>query len=341
LNWKQIPASAYIDRALSLTPSEEARLLTALHQLPSTIIDCHTHVARESDIDDLSNSLLRHAASTFPAYTLAMAESAKSILWPGKSVRSGRMAHANDGYRHDRINDYLTSELDSRDFLIGFGDSNKPNQVIELLQKRRVAALKMYFNSVTPPLNTILEIFPEQVLRSAEKRQIPIVLHLPTPIPQGLDELINVIKLVPELRIILAHLGGHGGQFFEPDITEAFKVLEQFPNVYMDTAFVWDSALIRAAVQSVGSKRILFGTDEPLSLIRGASYLHQTLGARLFAPTYHWAHDEGVPDEVKLREPVLLHILMIEAVIDAVEADPLALIQIFHDNALGVFREST
>lgn len=335
--WQDVPVNLYLDRALCLSCDEQVRLESALAFLPSVIIDSHTHVARSMDVESLSTALMCHIVSTFPVYTFQMAEITKSALWPGKVVRSARMAHPNFGYRHSAINEYLFRNLPQGDLMIGFSTSTELRKVIRLILKKQVVALKMYFNSVDPPLNTVQQIFPRQILAAAENIHIPIILHLPTPLPDGISEVIEIAVRHPGLTIILAHLGGHGGQFLYPPVRMAYRALRDFKNVFMDTALVWDSDLIRAAVDTFGSERILFGTDEPLSLIRCTSYVHPQLGPRLYAPDYHWSCDDNAPMEVRKRIPILLHIQMIEAIIEAVSRDLQALKQIFHDNADRLF----
>lgn len=83
--------------------------------------------------------------------------------------------------------------------------------------------------------------------------------------------------------------------------------------------------------------RILFGTDEPLSLIRATSYEHPHLGERLYAPGYHWANDNDPPKTVKNQISVLLHIQIIEAITEAVSYNQEELKQIFYDNAERLF----
>jgi hypothetical protein len=337
VRWQDIPADCYFSAALALSAEEGERLEAALAVLPGSIIDAHSHVARHQDVRALSAEILGHIASTFPIYSLEMAAAAKRVLWRGKQLRSARMAHAVAGYRHAAINEYLQSELPAGDFLVAFGLASSPSAVQRLLARGGVAALKMYFHSVDPPLRTISEVFPDPVLRVAEAARVPIVLHLPTSLPDGLDEVRTVVTRYPLLPIILAHLGGHGGQTLTPQHPAAFRAIAELPTVYMDTALVLDRKLVHGAVQALGLHRILFGTDEPLSLIRASSYVHPRLGSRLYAPEYHWSRDNDTPEELSSRVPTLLHIQMLEAIIDAVDRDQQSLQAIFHDNALRLF----
>jgi Amidohydrolase len=243
------------------------------------------------------------------------------------------MAHAVAGYRHSAINNYLAADLPASDLLIGFGTPADTSKVCHLISVGKLAALKMYFRCVEPPLRTVRQVFPDPVLKAAEIAGIPIILHLPTPLPHGLKEVLDIVARYPRLTIVLAHLGGHGGQFFSALLIPAFRALIDVPTVFMDTALVFDRDLVRAAVEILGPDRILFGTDEPLSLIRATGYAHPNLGPRLFAPGYHWARDDGAPKEVKEHVRILLHIQIVEALIEAVDQDSHSLQTIFHDTA--------
>jgi predicted TIM-barrel fold metal-dependent hydrolase len=338
MRWQDIPSERYLSAALALSAEECDRLQAALAVLPESIIDAHTHIARSQDVGALSAELLGHVVSTFPVYSLEMADAAKRVLWPGKQVRSARMAHALTGYRHAAINDHLQSDLPAADFLVGFGLASAPSDVGRLLSSGGVAALKMYFHSVDPPLRTVAEVFPGSVLRAAEAEGVPIILHLPTSLPDGLGEVLDVAIRHPLLTIILAHLGGHGGQTLTQELPAAFHAIAEVPTVFLDTAFVLDRSLVRAAVQALGPSRILFGTDEPLSLVRATAYVHPQLGPRLYAPGYHWSRDDGAPNEVIGQAPTLLHIQILEAIIEAVDGHRPSLQAIFHDNGLRLFR---
>src|SRR5699024_11692880 len=76
------------------------------------------------------------------------------------------------------------------------------------------------------------------------------------------DLIYKLVKMLPDLTLILAHLGG-GLPFYEliPEIKEAFT------NVYYDLAanpLVYETRSIRSVVDIVGAEKILFGSDFPL-----------------------------------------------------------------------------
>ncbi len=67
----------------------------------------------------------------------------------------------------------------------------------------------------------------------------------------------------PSLKIVVAHMGSYSalvpGLWFE----EAMEVASRRPNVYVDTAAVFNERLVREAVKRLGDERVLFGSDYP------------------------------------------------------------------------------
>jgi len=54
---------------------------------------------------------------------------------------------------------------------------------------------------------------------------------------------------------------------------------------------VVSAGVIKSGLDAFGCERILFGSDEPLYLIRANEYIHPKLGPRLIAKyPYHWAN---------------------------------------------------
>ena len=88
--------------------------------------------------------------------------------------------------------------------------------------------------------------------------------NLPNTVPTPLDDFVNMARINPRLKLILAHWGG-GLAFFElnPFLR---KVLQ---NVYYDTAaspLLYDTYIFRRMIDIIGADKILFGSDYPLKL---------------------------------------------------------------------------
>jgi len=121
---------------------------------------------------------------------------------------------------------------------------------------------------------------------------IPFLLHANEPVGhdylgkslKSLRPIYQLLLALPDVTFILAHWGG--GFFFYELMTEVAQAAQK---VYYDTAaspFLYRPQIYTLAVQIVGPRRILFGSDYPL--IPPARYFEEIKRS-------------GLPDEVQAR----------------------------------------
>lgn len=70
---------------------------------------------------------------------------------------------------------------------------------------------------------------------------------------------LEVAKYHPNIKLIMAHMGGTDTEICKKAITAAIDL----PNVYFDTSGITTPFIVEYAVENIGSKRILFGSDVP------------------------------------------------------------------------------
>ncbi len=138
------------------------------------------------------------------------------------------------------------------------------------LQKAGLAGigeLAFYQNGIKKSALTRLE----PVMEICQDLDRPVMIHINEPIGHSypgktLNTLAHVYQLIytfPQNKIILAHWGG--GLFFFSLLKKEVKT--SLKNVYFDTAaspYLYDADVYRLAINLVGEKKILFGTDFPL-----------------------------------------------------------------------------
>ena len=118
-------------------------------------------------------------------------------------------------------------------------------------------------NSSLPRLEPVMEI--------CRGLDLPVMIHTNEPIghsypgktPNTLAQIYQLIQTFPQNKIVLAHWGG--GLFFFSLLKKEVK--ESLKNVYFDTAaspYLYDADVYRLAIELVGEKKILFGSDFPL-----------------------------------------------------------------------------
>jgi hypothetical protein len=109
------------------------------------------------------------------------------------------------------------------------------------------------------------------LMQIASQKNAPVLIHVNEPVGHlypgktttSFDQVYRLISHYPKNRIVLAHWGG--GFFFFNLLKKEFK--ERFENIYVDTAaspFLYDPKIYSTAIDIIGPRKILFGSDYPL-----------------------------------------------------------------------------
>lgn len=342
--------AAYYDHALRLNTAEEQLREMLMPRIPTSIIDVHTHAARPEDVDlaSIPDHVQRHMVSTYPYTTLEQSKSIDELLMPDKDVRKIRFAHAFPGIGHAAVNEYLKSEQPDGDKTALFGISDSEAEVeytIGNLDSGAYNGLKMYYMASVPPKNALYDYFPPPILEAAQRQQTPIILHLPNSLSNSMHEVQQLHNDFPGLPVILAHVGVTFLPHGKHDGT--MKELAKISNTYVDTSGVYSSEVIAVALKHLGPGRLLYGSDEPLSLLRDQYYDNPQLGSRLITDyPYHWVNPEERAKYIHLAKGEFVHghWRQLQAILDACslvgyneEQASKAQQMIFYDNAKKLF----
>lgn len=339
---KKIDRNAYLAHALKLSTAERLRIEEFSAWLPQEIIDCHAHCNLAEHVGEMSERTCAHMLSTFPYFSLEESRAVQAVLHPGKKIRTLRFAKTFRGINHRAANAYLLSLSNDDDRIALFGLPEDTAYTIEMLSHPRVSALKMYYSYVEPPAQKIYEIFKPEILAEAQRVDKPIILHMPKMIMYSIDDLEQVLVDFPRLRIAIAHLGST--KFAVPGLREVYQRLVPHQNVYLDTALNPSADVVRLALECFGNKRIMYGSDEPLHLIRSVAYNNPQKGQRIVTDyPYHWVDpDEYVQFGHLAAGTVHSHWQALGAIRTAIESLPktnqeLTKQQVFFSNARNFF----
>ena len=300
--------------------AEEIDLINSFAMwLPDKIIDCHSHCNLSEHVESMEEKIYKHIGSTFPSFTLEESQSLKKLFFPGKTVRSLRFAQTFRGINHRKANQYLLENSDPEDRIALFGLPEDEEYTINLLNNPRVSALKMYPSYVEPTATKIYEFFKPEILEEAQTLGIPIILHLPKVITESKEDLKQVLKDFPNLKISIAHLGSL--KLLISGLEDVFKEFAKYANISLDTALNPSSEVVELALRIFGENRIMFGSDEPLYLIRSQVFVHPQKGQWLITEyPYHWADQEDRRLYSYLAEGVIhSHWLSMNAIRSAVD----------------------
>jgi predicted TIM-barrel fold metal-dependent hydrolase len=341
----------YYAHVLELNPREKILQAAILPELPDVIIDSHVHSSASEHYDPstMSDKVYEHMMSTFPVTDLEMSASIDEHLMPGITVRKVRFAHAYAGIDHFGVTDYLLEQSPPDDAVVAFGLSDSQEQIertIDAVRTIGVSGLKMYYLANGIPKSELYDYFPKPILDAAQEVGKPIILHLPHSLYNSQDEVLELATRYPDLGIVLAHMGvAHVPREGLGDILDSFAKHE---NVFADTSQVHDSGIIAAGLKHLGADKLLYGSDEPLNLLRAVIYDNPVKGPRILTDhPYHWVDPQEYEDYIDVITTPFIHSewqqlgailegMKLAGITDGAEVN-ITKKKIFHDNAAAIF----
>ena len=128
-------------------------------------------------------------------------------------------------------------------------------------------------------------------MQVADELGLTITLHLVRDRALAIRSIKRTIRrycqTYPKMRLILAH----AARGFNPWHTiEGIQSLQGIDNVYFDSSAVTEAGAFEAIIQTMGHQKLLYGSDFPVSHIRGRWRRH--------CDSFHWFY----ADEMKLAE---------------------------------------
>ncbi|MBE7024575.1 MAG: amidohydrolase [Ruminococcaceae bacterium] len=245
--------------------------------LPDKIIDAHVHIW------DKTRQVRSASASSNGGskWTRLVAEDltgedlikCNQLLLPGKEVTP--LVFGSCSCDTDIANDMVLKDKERFGFPALYRTSYEMTG--EELEKAVIEGgylgLKPYLTFCPPyipaPEIRIFDFLPHHQLEVCNKHGWIVMLHIAR--DKRLRDKVNVAQLMeieeryPNIKLIVAHIGR---AYAKEDIGDAFETLGKSKNMLFDfTANVCDDA-IRACIEAVGPKRLLFGTDLPIALMR-------------------------------------------------------------------------
>lgn len=106
-----------------------------------------------------------------------------------------------------------------------------------------------------------LDGMPTQAeLADIAERELPVLVHSGRFVPP--QWVARAVLPWTSGPVVLGHLGAYPHQ--PAMLDTAISLARRHPRLYLETSGIWDSAMIRRAVEQVGDK-VLFGSDAPLT----------------------------------------------------------------------------
>jgi len=246
--------------------------------LPERIIDVHTHVWLErfrSSYNDPRRIVTwpdRVAKDSPIEELLATYE----LMFPGKKLTPlifGAVLSRRDDL--DGNNQYIAESM--RKHHVPGLIWSVPQWSGEELERRIVEGgflgVKSYLSNAPEYLPEaeirIFDYFPPHQLDAINRRGWIMMLHIPRPgrlrDPVNLGQMLEIERKYPNIRLIVAHVGR---AYCPEDVGNAFDVLAETKRMMFDISANTNAENFERLIRAVGPKRILFGSDLPITRMR-------------------------------------------------------------------------
>jgi uncharacterized protein len=96
-----------------------------------------------------------------------------------------------------------------------------------------------------------------------------VILHIPRDArlrdPVNLAQMLEIEARWPDARVVIAHVGR---AYCPEDVGDAFTVLKRTERMMFDISANTNSEVFRRLIETVGPRRIVFGSDMPITRMR-------------------------------------------------------------------------
>jgi len=246
--------------------------------LPVNVFDVHAHLYRTSDFGDNAPGLVKPGpdmatAAVWRQYVGRQIGEQRStgalfIPYPMRDVAIGTL----NNHFLEMLAEAADTIAECRGLVLITPDTD-PGQAREWLMQPLVTGFKPYhvYSAEQPTFQSTLRGFlAEWVWELADEHNAVITIHLvrsgALADPDNQRELLTMCSRYPNARVILAH-AARG--FHAPNTVGAVHVLAGLQNVWFDTSGICETAALNAVLREFGPRRLLFGSDFPVSEHRG------------------------------------------------------------------------
>ncbi len=267
------------ETSFTLTPRDQ-ELLARLERagLPEQVFDAHVHVFERACFPPGFEWPPRECYRRFGGeHTLEQFRRVSRALLPGRTV--GMLSFGTPHTQCDRAAAarYTGRISDNRTrfglALLAPGDP--PAELERCLRENRLIGWKPYHclvSGVSPDEVRIPHMLPAAQMELADALGLAVTLHIPRPQrladPENQRDLAALCRAWPNAQIIVAHVGR---AYWYRNVHGNLEALAQCPNAWLDTAMVNHVDVLHHAFTRFPRERILFGSDAPISWLRGKS----------------------------------------------------------------------
>jgi len=247
--------------------------------LPDKIIDIHTHVWLKR-FKDRTEPGMKGRTVSWPSMVAAENPvehliATYKLMFPGKSVTPLIFTNLTGPKHFDAANDYVSLSSRKHGFpALIFSDPCWAASDLEgRIQKGGFLGIKSYLTMAPAYLPTteirIFDFFPHHQMEVMNRHGWIMMLHIPRNDrlrdPVNLAQLLEIEERYPDIKLIVAHVGR---AYCPEDIGDSFEILSKTKKMCFDISANTNAETFRQLLETVGPKRVLFGSDLPILRMR-------------------------------------------------------------------------
>ncbi|MFW6189330.1 MAG: amidohydrolase family protein [Planctomycetota bacterium] len=326
-------------------------------RVPRRIIDAHTHLARPEDrLEPMTEEKRRQywvneVSEPIPADT---AERCLRTVFPDRRAECVAMGPPSLDYDIEAANEYLRAECVRRGWhaLALLRPEWDADRIERELDRPGVIGVKPYYSLIgRDPASRdrhleadIFDYLPPRALEVLDRRGAWVTLHVPKadrlPHPQNIRRIRQIRQDYPRVILVVAHLGRC---YTLPHAREGLPPLAEDEGLYFDVSAVLNPDVLRLAVERIGPRRLLYGTDNPVFYMRGRRRWRGREYINYTSHNFHFNRDRHEPPEVEAGYTLFMYEAL-KALLDVCEECGLGggeVEAVFHDNARRLIETAT
>ncbi|WP_395745713.1 aminotransferase class III-fold pyridoxal phosphate-dependent enzyme [Prosthecobacter sp.] len=258
--------------------------------VPEKVFDVHTHLFHTRNFAEGKRPVFLDESR---GYGMADFQEAMRVWLPGREVEGLFFGYPSAGNDRAGENAWLQSQVDgtgnSRALVLA-APQDDPAEVERLLKTGVFVGIKPYrlYADVPDTKEAEIESFaPEWMWELCDRHDGVMMLHIM--LADGITDMRNVevIRRLctrhPRCKLVLAHVAR---SFNYRHAREGLHHLIDLDNVVVDTSAVTQAGAFRAALEILGPRRVLWGSDYMVSELRGScitqgdgfTWIHPELG---------------------------------------------------------------
>ncbi len=289
--------------------------------LPPRIFDAHTHVNEPRfRLEPMTDAKRRQywVSEVSEPIGAADADRCHRLVFPNRELSCLVFGHPSLDYDIAGSNAQLQKDCVARGWyrLAVVAPDWPAERVASELDLPRTLGVKVYYGLIPGQDPTtrdkyleasIFDFLPHHQLELLDERRAWVTLHVPKADrlghPDNIAEIRAIRRQYPAIRLVIAHLGR---SYTMPHAEESLPQLADDEGLYFDNSAVLNPDVHRFAIETLGPRRILYGTDNPVFYMRGRRQWHGRTYVNRTSYPFHFNRDRE-PPEVEARYTLTMY----------------------------------